>query len=361
MASITGAARNLVDELTDFLEPKRTGSARRRRLVFVERGDEFECYRVDRKGAALITRGRLDELDTSRLPRQLLALPLEVRLDGSRVLSKILRLPAASRAYLDPIVRHQLDRATPWAADRVVYDYAIADDEPAAEGQLAVRLVATARDVLEGVMGRLTAAGIEADVVGTTEDPIDRPSAVNLLQGERSGPRALLRRKVQTALIAILLIGCSLSVLTGWRLYAVSATAADLQVEADAVRSRIESARAGMSLSDSRQRLLAQKQDETPLVVLIDRLSKAIPTNTFLTELRVENGEVHLVGLTNDAPGLLEVLDSSDALSDVRFAAPTMRDEGASQDRFEIAGRYKPATDTGSDAAPSDAAATDVN
>jgi len=361
MASITGAARSLVDELTDFLEPKRKGAGRRKRLVLVERGDEFECYRVDRKGASLITRGRLDAIDTSKLPRQLLAQPLEVRLDGSRVLSKILRLPAASRAYLDPIVRHQLDRATPWAADRVVYDYAIADDEPAAEGQLAVRLVATARDVLESVTRRLTAAGIEAAVVGTTEDPIDRPSAVNLLQGERSGPRALLRRKVQTALIAILLVGASVSVLTGWRLYAVNATAAELRTEADAVRSQIESARAGMSLSDSRQRLIAQKQDETPLVVLIDRLSKTIPTNTFLTELRIENGEVHLVGLTSDAPALLEVLDSSDALSDVRFAAPTMRDEGASQDRFEIAGRYKPAIANGDTAPSPDTSATDVN
>jgi general secretion pathway protein L len=166
---------------------------------------------------------------------------------------------------------------------------------------------------------------------------------------------------VQTALIALLLVGSSLTVLTGWRLYAVNATAAELEIEADAVRSQIESARAGMSLSDSRQRLLAQKRDETPLVVLLDRLSKAVPTNTFLTELRIENGEVHLVGLTSDAPGLLEVLDSSDALSDVRFAAPTMRDEGASQDRFEIAGRYKPATDIGSDPPPLDASATDVN
>jgi general secretion pathway protein L len=272
-----------------------------------------------------------------------MAQPIEVRLDGSRVLSKILRLPAASRGYLDPIVRHQLDRATPWAADRVVYDYVIADDEPATDGQIAIRLVATARDVLDGVMRRLSTAGIEPDIVGTTEDPIDRPSAVNLLQAERSGPRALLRRKVQTALVATLLIGVSLSILTGWRLYAVNATAAEMQAEMDNVRAGIESARAGMSLSDSRQRMLAQKQDETPLVVLIDKLSQTIPTNTYLTELSVEEGEVHLVGLTSDAPALLEILDSSDALSDVGFAAPTMRDEGASQDRFEIAGRFKPA------------------
>jgi general secretion pathway protein L len=232
---------------------------------------------------------------------------------------------------------------TPWAADRVVYDFAIADDEPTTDGQIAVRLVATARDVLDGAMKRLAAAGIDVDLVGTTEDPLDRPSAVNLLQDERSGPRALLRRKVQNALVAVLLVGVSLSILTGWRLYAVNATASDLQTEMDAVRGEIDSARAGMSLSDSRQRLLAQKQDEMPVVVLIDRLSQAIPSNTYLTELNIENGEVHLVGLTNDAPALLEVLDSSDTLSDVRFAAPTTRDEGATQDRFEIAGRFKPA------------------
>jgi general secretion pathway protein L len=343
MASIAGAARTVVDEVTAFLEPKGRGSRRRRRLLLVERGDEFECYRVDGKGAALLTKGRLDELDTSKLPRQLQSQPFEVRLDGSRVLSKILKLPAASSSYLDPIVRHQLDRVTPWAADRVVYDFAIAEDEPATDGQIAVRLVATARDVLDGVMKRLTAAGIDVDIVGTTEDPIDRPSTVNLLQAERSGPRALLRRKVQNALVAILLIGVSLSILTGWRLYAVNATASDIQAEMDNVRGEIDSARAGMSLSDSRQRLLAQKQDEMPVVVLIDKLSQTIPTNTYLTELNVENGAVHLVGLTNDAPALLEVLDSSDTLTDVRFAAPTTRDEGASQDRFEIAGRFKPA------------------
>jgi general secretion pathway protein L len=350
MASIAGAARTVVDEVTAFLEPKGTGRRRRKRLLLVERGDEFECYRVDSRGAALLTKGRLDELDTSKLSRQLQSQPFEVRLDGSRVLSKILKLPAASSGYLDPIVRHQLDRVTPWAADRVVYDFVIADDEPAPEGQIAVRLVATARDVLDGVMKRLKAAGIEADIVGTTEDPLDRPSTVNLLQAERSGPRALLRRKVQTGLIAILLIGVSLSILTGWRLYAVNATASDIEAEMDSVRGEIDSARAGMSLSDSRQKLLAQKQDEMPVVVLIDKLSQTIPANTYLTELTVENGAVHLVGLTNDAPALLEVLDSSDTLSDVRFAAPTTRDEGASQDRFEIAGRFKPVAPDASEA-----------
>jgi general secretion pathway protein L len=344
MPTIAGAVQSLVDELTAFLEPKKASVHRRKRIILVERGDEFEVFRVGAKGVSLVTRGHLDALGTTKLPRSTNAQPVEVRLDGSRVLTKILRLPAASRSYLDPIVHHQLDRATPWSADRVVFDYAVADDEPAAEGQIAVRLVATSRDVLESSMGRLKTAGIHADVVGTSEDPIDRPSAVNLLQSVGSGQRALLRRRVQATLVAILLIGVSLSALTGWQLYSANATAAELRGEMDNVRAGIESARAGMSLSDSRQRLLARKQDETPLVVLIDKLSQVVPANTYLSEISIESGEVHLVGRSSDAPALLEILEADDALSEVRFAAPTMRDEGETQDRFEIAARFIPAT-----------------
>jgi general secretion pathway protein L len=356
MPTIAGAVHGLVDEVTAFLEPKKATVHRRNRVILAERGDEFEIYRVGGKGVALVTRGPLDTLRSARLPRQVRALPIEVRVDGSRVLTKILRVPAAGRSYLDPIVRHQLDRATPWSADRVVFDYAVADDEPAGEGQIAVRLVATSRDVLDQSMARLKAAKIEADVVGTSEDPIDRPSSVNLLQSVGAGQRAQFRRRVKTTLLAILLIGVLLSVLTGWQLYTVNATAAQLDSEMGNVRAGVESARAGMSLSDSRQRLLARKQDDLPLVVLVDKLSALTPANTYLRELTIEDGEVHLVGLSSDAPALIGILEADDALSDVRFAAPTMRDEAETLDRFEITARFTPAPagDTAESPAPAE-------
>jgi len=119
----------------------------------------------------LLTKGRLDELDTSRLPRQLQSQPFEVRLDGSRVLKQDLeaagRQQRVSRSDRSPSARPR----DAWAADRVVYDFAIAEDEPASDGQIAVRLVRHARDVLDGVMKRLTAAGIDVDLVGTDRGP----------------------------------------------------------------------------------------------------------------------------------------------------------------------------------------------
>jgi general secretion pathway protein L len=341
---LRSAAESFVDEVTAILETKRNPGRRHLQYTLVERGDDFECYRNNRGGPSLVAKGSLDRLGKARLPRKVRTEPIEFRLDGSRVLTKVMQFPAASRGYLDAIVAHQLDRATPWTSDRVVFDYAIADDEPAAEGQIAVRLVATSRDVFDRSMSRLAEARIKAVVVGTTEDPIDRPSVVNLLHSDRAERRAALRRKVGVGLLAFLLIGAGLSALTGWRLYALQAEAAGLQEETDAARASIESARAGTALAASRERLVAAKRGAIPIVLLLDKLSSIIPTNTYLTALSVEDGEVRIAGLTSDAPALIGILEAADILSGVRFVAPTMRDEGATPDRFEIAAAIVPGT-----------------
>jgi len=68
-----------------------------------------------------------------------------------------------------------------------------------------------------------------------------------------------------------------------------------------------------------------------PVVVLIDKLSQTIPANTYLTELTWRTERCISLASRTMPPALLEVLDSSDTLTDVRFAAPTTRDEGASR------------------------------
>ncbi len=337
MSSLSRAADSFVDELTTLIEPKRKPGRRRLEYTLVERGDEFECYRARREGPSLVGRGSLEHLGQTRLPRKLREQPIEFRLDGSRVLTKLLQFPAASRGYLDAIVQHQLDRATPWASDRVVYDYAVAEDEPASDGQIAVRLVATSREVFERSMRRLDAAKIKASVVGTSEDPIDQPSSVNLLHSDRTERRSELRRKVMIGLAAFVAVALVLSLLSGWRLYSLEAQAAELQAETNALRARLEAARGGDGAAATAAQLIADKRSGTPMVTLIDKLSGIIPTSTYLTELAVEDDQLRIAGLTDDAPALIGILEGSDILSDVRFVAPTMRDEGETRDRFEIA------------------------
>ena len=343
MPTIAGAFGGLLDELTAAVEPLAGGRRQRARFVLVERGDEFECYRVGRRGLVPFTRGSLANLGAERLPRALLSQPVEVRLDGSRMLTKTLKLPAASRNYLDAVVRHQLDRVTPWSADRVVFDYAIAEDEPVADDQIAVRLVATSRDVFDSAIARLAAVGIKPAVVGTSEDPLDRPSAVNLTQANRAARRARLRRNVAAGLLAVVAIGALLSGFSGWRLYQANAESASLGEELAAVRAEIESLRAGTERSETLDQVLAEKQESVPAVLVVDQLSALIPTSTYLTEMSIDGRELRVAGLSSETPALIGILEAADFLDDVRFAAPTTREEGATQERFEIVAQIAPA------------------
>jgi general secretion pathway protein L len=339
MLSVSAGFQSLVDELAGIIEALPIAAPRRPRFVLVERAGSHECYRLERTGPVLVARGDLGDLARTQLPREVLSEPVEFRLDGSRVLSKVLHLPAASRQYLDAIVAHQVERATPWAADRVVFDYVLGDEPPPGSDQIAVRLVATSRDVFDAALERLAAAGLTPDVVGTSEDPVDQPSAVNLARGEKSGRSAALRRAVVMGLGAVAVLAVLSSSLAAWRLYSVNADAAALQAEMSRTRQAIEAAMAGRELSESRAALLARKRQSMPAVLLLERLSSLIPFSTYLTELTMDGEELRLAGLSSDAPTLIGMLEEADFLDGVRFAGPTIRDDTAAQDRFEILAR----------------------
>ena len=339
MASISAAIRRLVEELAGLLESTGFGAPRRPAFALVQQGEGFRCYRTDKRRPVLVAEGDLATLQRAKLPRDMRSQPIELRIDSDSVLSKTLQLPAASQTYLDAIVRHQLERMTPWAADRVVFDYALADDGEASQDQVTVQLVATARDTYDALMGRLAAIGLKVGVIGTSEDPLDRPSPVNLLQGTRYERRDALRRFVATMLLLIAVVGLGASAYSGWRLWTLSADAATLQEGIAAARSAVEAQRDNSLASESHARLLARKREALPMILLVDALSEAIPTNTYLTELSVEEQDLRVAGFSSEAPALIGILEGAEILSEVRFAAPTTRDEETGQDRFEIVAR----------------------
>jgi general secretion pathway protein L len=335
MGALNTAVAAVVDEVTAMVEPLLKSKRKRPAVSYVERGGEYELYRNGRRGPSRIGGGSIADLGKVKVPREARSRPVEVRLDGSRVLGKVLQLPAASRNYLDAIVTNQVERMTPWAADRVVFDYAPLEAEAGGE-QIPVRLVATSRDVLAGTLANLARGGMKPALVGTSEDPLDQPSAVDLLQAGRLERRKALRRRVGVALAAVLVVGVAASALSGWRLYQANRQLAAVNTELDAVRAEIERARASSESAEGYQRLVALRRESVPMVLLLDKISEVVPTSTYLTELNVDGDEVRITGHTSEAPALIEILEASDMLSDVRFAAPTIRGEGGTQDQFQI-------------------------
>lgn len=339
MISIGSIFAGFVDELVAMVEPFLAVNRKRAPVTLVERGGEYEFYRHDRRGPILISKGALGSFAHDRMPREALSQPVEVRLDAERMLSKVLYLPAASRSYLDAVVTHQLERTTPWAADRVVFDYVLAEGAQASDDQVAVRLLATSREVFDTSMDRLAAAGIKPVLVGTSDDPLERPSSVNLLQDGRAARRGALRRRVTVALAAIALIGLAASAWSGWRLRQLEAEAVALGEQIRVTRGAIESAMSRTEDSEVYQKLLAEKTAAIPTVVLLDQLSKLIPASTYLSQLAIQGEELRLVGLSSDPAALIGILEGAEALAEVRFAAPTVSGEGGDPDRFEIVAR----------------------
>ena len=84
----------------------------------------------------------------------------ELRLRPARVLFRPLELPQRATEFLAGVVRQQIDRLTPWAANDAVFGWS-APVEAGAD-RIAVTVAATARAVVQPVVDALIAAGAEA-------------------------------------------------------------------------------------------------------------------------------------------------------------------------------------------------------
>jgi Tfp pilus assembly protein PilN len=95
------------------------------------------------------------------------------------------------------------------------------------------------------------------------------------------------------------------------------------------------------SLSPSERAWYAKETAPTAAIVL-EALSRALPDEAYLTELRLENTTLRIIGLANDAPSLIASLEHSGHLTDVHFFAPTTRGQKDTLFRFNIEAHVEP-------------------
>lgn len=325
-----------IDELARILEPFVGRASAPADFVLVQQGDRFVCMRGGRKGmtdvGVLGGGGTLD----SDIRKKLKVQNVEVRLDPNVVLDKTLALPAAGQQYLDAILRHQIERLTPWAADHVAFDYVVGTSEPVAEGQVSIRLVATARETVTRALKTLAEAGIKPRAVGTATDALDHVSPVDLQDETKTGRQSSLRRSVAVGLAATAAVILILGGFQTWEVYRLSAESEEVETAVEARRAVIAEAVARTTSSDEYRALAARKAAALPMVVLLEELSKTLPRDTFLTELDVEGNTLRINGTSSEAPALIQLLENADILADAQFGAPTTRNERGNGDSFQI-------------------------
>ncbi len=324
----------LVAAFCDLIDPAFSRFVPEIRLVGVALANgDVELHKVTPDGVSLL--GALSGLDATALAdlRAIRWGAVEIRLRSEAVLRRTLALPAASRDFLGPIIEHRLERLTPWRPDKVAYGFRVLEDTTAAPGTVAVALLAASSDIVDAFARNMEDKGLAPTVIGAADGPLDRPLPINLKGGAAGLAPGISRPMVSRVALAVLGALAALWLMTAY--FASSAATEQDQIGARLVKARLLLKGAiGANTGDRDRALLDAREPDRAMVVLIDRLARAIPEDTYLKELEVTTDKARLNGISGNAPALIGKLEAA-GLANVRFDSAITREKDA-RDSFEI-------------------------
>jgi general secretion pathway protein L len=272
---------------------------------------------------------------------------IEVVMRSDQMLFRAVDFPKAASDFLDGMVRAQIDRLTPWSASDAVFG--MTAPEPIAGDRIALIVGATSQQKIQPLLkfaanlGARSVAGlVEAGDAAHATEPIRVFQRSLGHAGRAAIDLPLLLRRA--------LLGASLA--TAASLAIASYAGSALDAEQQELSRLIGQRRAALRINQgggSAETLLAKRKQTSPSTVMVlEAISRALPDSTYVTELRVEGDKVQVVGLTQDAPSLIRLMEQSPQFTRATFFAPTTRGQNEPGERFHIEAHITPYFGSGS-------------
>ncbi len=258
---------------------------------------------------------------------------VEALLQPAHVMTHQLDFPNKAADFLDGMIRAQVDRLTPWSAGDAVFGWS--SPTPAPNDRIEVTFAATSRQKVKPVLQ--FAEAVDAASV-----------AISTSAGDASAPIKLMDRSLRSVigaavnvprLLRAILLSSALAAAAS--LIANAYLGGSLQSELGDLQQRISQRRAALRLgangNASGLGLLAKRKQSTPAsVMVLEAVSRALPDSTYVTELRIEGDKIQVVGMTQDAPSLIRLMEQSPQFSRATFFAPTTHAANEPGERFHI-------------------------
>src|SRR5258708_1609409 len=260
---------------------------------------------------------------------------IDVAMRSDQVLFRTVDFPKAAADFLEGMVRAQIDRLTPWSAADAVFGMTL--PEPIAGERIALTVAATSQGRTQPLLrfaasvGGASVAGLvdAGDAIGTAEPIRIFQRALGSALGAAVEVLVLLRR---TLLGASLAAAASVAITT----YLASSLDTEQQDLSRQITQRRAALRANQGGSSAETLLARRKQTSPSSVMVLEAMSHVLPDSTYVTELRIEGDKVQVVGISQDAPSLIRLIEQSPQFSRATFFAPTTRAQNDPGERFHI-------------------------
>ncbi|RFF26535.1 MULTISPECIES: PilN domain-containing protein [unclassified Wenzhouxiangella] len=253
-------------------------------------------------------------------------------------------LPLAVEANLAESLRYQLDQVTPFSADQVYFDYDICERDTD-RSLLKVELRLAMRSRVDELLERLAAVGIRPHAVDALGGDAVQPACegFNLLPlAER--PRHVYRRARINWLLAGGLV-LVLALVMAESLFLHQRTVNRLESEVEALRQEADEVLALQTeLQDAlaAANFLAEHRRRQPVSVrVLDEITRILPDDIWLMQLRMQGDELMLQGLADQAQRLIELINESELLGEAEFRGSVSIDPGSGRERFNARARIE--------------------
>lgn len=255
------------------------------------------------------------------------------------ILRKTISLPEATASKLEDVLKFEMDRNTPFKADEVYFSHKVLNRD-AAQHKIQVELTIVTRAVLDELLNRLAAQGINIGCVVPASNKladIDNP-ALNLLPRQGDADHRIRARRKQQQKFWLLLVLIVLVALGGLyqRYQRVESLTRDIEepralaMQAKKLRTELE------QLQESRRFLFNRKIAAPSALILLNELTGTLPDNTWLTRLSVKDEAVTFQGESTNASALIGLVEESGMFRDVRFSSPVTINPRSQKEHFAI-------------------------
>ena len=255
----------------------------------------------------------------------------------NQILHRILTFPTVAEENLHQVVQYEIERRTPFKPDEVYFTAEVVGRSPETQ-EIEVALAVALRATVDEAVEQMAQLGLRPKRVGASAPGLSAAEGVNFLPSDvaRKTPRWAIAGTGALGLVtAGLLIAAILLPLEMKREQAaqLSADVAALRknaVAASRLADEIEALRA------RNQFIQTQRSSAQPAVKVLDDLTRLLPDDAWVFQLRLQKGQVSAQGHTTAVSALVERIESDPRFRNVAVQSRVTRDPKTGMERFHL-------------------------